>query len=1002
MVELALPRGAHRAPAPGWRGAGVRQCLALLLCASVIALALLALAGWLLQCVALVRLRTGVAPIQFNTALALMLLGVAIALAGSARRWPTRAAAAMGAVLAVTTLLQYVGHLDLGIDELFLHHYLNDRTPYPGRMAPASAFAILLGAAGAWSLAMPLRSSWARAMTQSCAGAMAIVVLIGLWQSSQFRGQVWHPGVTEIAPQTVLLALALAWALALRAAALHRPAATTKLERLGAWSITSMLVLSFLMWQALERKNWYQQSGDIATAATRMALQLESGLEHRGHALMRLAQDWDVYGAPGEEQWTRAASHLLRDYPSFKAIAFVDPHYVVRWRVSDDGRNLVGSRYDADQRRRDAYQWALRSRAVQLVTQLELRSGGRGLVYFAPVFERGAHRAFILASIQRDQLQHMVDQRLSENFSFVVRDGDGAVVRASDGPRQPGSAVHRVSFDVLGKPWSLEAWSRPDHAERSRTALPLVALLVGFSAAAFMAVAFGFARRTAQDRQDAQRLGERLTETLESIGDAFLLIDQRRRLQFANGQAERLLDMAREDLLGCDVLDALPQTVGSVFQHRLTASFLSQTSVQFIEFCAPLDKWLDVRAYPSHDSLSVYFRDVSQERRIQEQLRQSQQLESIGQLSGGVAHDFNNLLTVILGNAEVLSDELARDVQLQPLAQMIVEGAQRGAELTQRMLAFARRQPLAPRVVDVDRLIAGFDGMARRMLGEDIDVAIVQGHGSCLAIVDPTQLESALLNLCVNARDAMPTGGKLTLETSCVEIDAIDAQRQVELRIGHYVLVAVTDTGCGIPAENLARVFEPFFTTKEKGRGTGLGLAMVYGLVKQSGGHAAIYSEPGQGTTVRLYLPCAQPGAQEDAPAAPGAPESLPARQCGTVLVVEDEAQVRQFARDQLVSLGYRVLEAGDGAQALEIVLRNDDIDLLFTDVVMPGALNGRQLADAAREHRPGLRVLFTSGYTANAIVHQGRLDSDVMFLPKPYGRAMLVLRVREALETGK
>jgi PAS domain S-box-containing protein len=391
--------------------------------------------------------------------------------------------------------------------------------------------------------------------------------------------------------------------------------------------------------------------------------------------------------------------------------------------------------------------------------------------------------------------------------------------------------------------------------------------------------------------------------------------------------------------------------------------------------------------------------DITERLQLEEQLRQSQRLESVGQLTGGLAHDFNNLLTVIMGNAELLEEGLAGDDRSRALAEMITGAAQRGAELTQRLLAFARKQPLNPKSVAINDLAAGMEPLLRRTLGEHIEIEFVRGAGLWQALIDPAQLESALLNLCLNSRDAMPDGGRLTIETGNVRLDQDYADQHADVRPGQYVMVAVTDSGTGIAPEHLGRIFEPFFTTKEKGKGTGLGLPMVYGFIKQSGGHISLYSEPGEGTTVKLYLP----RITADQVAAEVRETVHPSGGTETILLVEDDDMVRRYAYDQLVTLGYRVIEAADGRQGLQIIRERADIDLLFTDVVMPGGMSGRQLADEAKKLRPGLKVLYTSGYTENAIVHHGRLDPGVLLLAKPYRRAELARFVREAISrTGK
>lgn len=391
-------------------------------------------------------------------------------------------------------------------------------------------------------------------------------------------------------------------------------------------------------------------------------------------------------------------------------------------------------------------------------------------------------------------------------------------------------------------------------------------------------------------------------------------------------------------------------------------------------------------------------RDVTERRLLAERLGQSQRLESVGQLTGGVAHDFNNLLTVILGNSELLRELLDSDLDKQRLAEAIFRAAQRGAELTQQLLAFARQQPLDPRPLDVGELLANMRGLLCRTLGEHIDVRVVCGEGVPHALIDSGQLESAVLNLCINARDAMSDGGRLILETAWCGIDAESAPRHGDVAAGEYVLLTVSDSGVGIPPEHMSRIFEPFYTTKPRGKGTGLGLAMVYGFVKQSGGHISIYSEPGHGTTVRLYLPAAaeRVAAVTEAPPSPLVGDSN--RGSESILLVEDNELVRRYTAQQLMLLGYRVIEAENGPEALKVLRSEESIDLLFTDVVMPGGMNGRQLAEEAGRLRPGLPVLYTSGYTENTIVHQGRLDAGVRLLVKPFSRVALAQAVRESL----
>ena len=409
--------------------------------------------------------------------------------------------------------------------------------------------------------------------------------------------------------------------------------------------------------------------------------------------------------------------------------------------------------------------------------------------------------------------------------------------------------------------------------------------------------------------------------------------------------------------------------------------------------------WVSGRTHVIRDSAGAPVRmvgsmaDITERVALEEQLRQAQRLDSLGRLTGGVAHDFNNLLTVIVGNAELLTEQLSAQPRLAELAGMVVQAADRAAELTRHLLAFARKQPLQPRAVDANELVANMAPLLQRTLGAHVEIVLAPAEGLWRALVDPAQLDSALLNLCVNARDAMPEGGRLTIATANREVPAHEAHQHPGLQPGAYVVLSVSDTGTGIAPEDLRRVFEPFFTTKVQGKGIGLGLAMVYGFAKQSEGHVDISSRPGHGTTVKLFLPRTL-----DAAAARLAPDAPAARgQEETVLLVEDDRMVLRYAREQLVALGYRVLAAESPARALDIIRGSEPIDLLLTDMVMPG-MNGRQLAEHAARLRPQLKVLYTSGYAEGGIVHDGRIDEGVHLLSKPYRREELARRLREVL----
>jgi PAS domain S-box-containing protein len=502
-----------------------------------------------------------------------------------------------------------------------------------------------------------------------------------------------------------------------------------------------------------------------------------------------------------------------------------------------------------------------------------------------------------------------------------------------------------------------------------------------------------------------------LQSTFRSMAEAVLVIDKEGTVLLSNPAAERMLLHRTGMSLGnlrtlSDVLhgdgvtplksDELPSV------RVLRGEEFEDLEMIVRPYSGNGARHLMISGRPMRDGQGnisgavLVYHDATASRDTERQLYQSQKLDSIGKLTGGVAHDFNNMLTVISGNTETLVAGLKGQPELQRTARLIDDAAARCAELIQHLLAFARKQPLQPRDVDINSAISDIAKLLRPTLGEQIQIETVLEQGPMTSHIDPSRLTNAVLNMAINARDAMPNGGKLLLETHHVVLDEAYAQANADVRPGPYVMLAVSDTGTGMPQGVQEKAFEPFFTTKELGKGSGLGLSMVYGFVKQSGGHIKIYSEEGHGTTIKLYLPPGQGTTETTASLAPQAEGGAE-----TIFVVEDDNLVRTFVTAQLQSLGYKTVAAADGKAALQLIDTGQAFDLLFTDVVIPGGMSGRELADEVAKRRPGVRVLYTSGYTDNAIVHHGKLDDGVLLLTKPYRRNQLADMIRKALNGG-
>ncbi len=618
-------------------------------------------------------------------------------------------------------------------------------------------------------------------------------------------------------------------------------------------------------------------------------------------------------------------------------------------------------------------------------------------------------------SAQQDRLRDLAPlfQRQKEAMDRAIqlrRDVDlGAALSAMPSRRDLFRQIDTGLSDVASEEWHLLELRR-EWADRSELLARWLALGGSILAMALFALAgwlLAQSRRLLLSSEIEQRtLATRMRTAFESISQGIGVFDSSGSLMRWNDCFVALLGlpgpMVRQGLPYAAIVEQLAtgrdlqlETMEQV-RHHLSPKAAGDPIVYERTRQADNRHFELRRTFTPDGGFVLTVTDVTERVRAEVTTRDAQRLQAIGQLTGGIAHDFNNLLTVVMANLELVKSRLPADSDAGARIDRALWGANRGAGLTQQLLAFARKQTLMPVPIDLSATLPDMANLLRRTLGEHIEVRTVDAAGLWPAMADPAQVESALLNLSLNARDAMSSGGRLTIEVANKVLDSDYARQHVEVTPGDYVMLAVSDTGTGMPPGVLARAFEPFFTTKDEGRGTGLGLAMVHGFVKQSGGHVSIYSEVGEGTTVRLYLPRAV-GAVLPLSRS-GAPADLP-RGTATILVVEDESAVREACVAILRDLGYRVLEASDGLEALRLFGENDGkVDLLLTDVVLTGRMKGNEVANRLKEVRPELRVLFMSGYTENAIVHHGRLDDGVHLIGKPFHREQIARKVAEVL----
>jgi PAS domain S-box-containing protein len=779
------------------------------------------------------------------------------------------------------------------------------------------------------------------------------------------------------------------------------------------WLPAILALVGFLaataLWQALLRLET-NQLGVLSEAQARA----ESSDLHRGFQAV-------TQGFAGMAQRHGAAA--LRDEGPFhleltglEATALVDPSGKVRRVDPPNGDHDLAA---ADLMAREADRAALlkaREGGRPTVTySIPLSGGSPGFHLVVPIADGSRLIGYIIAAFSERTIDSLVLEREhTPSWTFAVFEGDRELYRT--GPPVGGRWLAESTFTIVDTERRLRVWPSPELTARLHSPLPGVVLATGFVISILLAASAALAQsasRRALEAEAAQRaLGKserRMKAVLDTALDAVILMDERGLVLSWNPRAESIFGWSRDEAVGRRLAELivppryreahaeglarfLTTGEGPIIGRRIELIALRRDASEF-----PVE--LTVTALKEGDAhlFNAFVADITERKRLETLLVQSQKMESVGRLAGGVAHDFNNLLGVITGYGELLKKRIPDEPHLVRYVGDILKAAERAAGLTRQLLAFSRKQVLQPMTLDLNTVVGEMEKMLRRLIGEDVQLVTVFDDHLGRVKADPGQMEQVLMNLAVNARDAMPRGGRLTIETANVDLDATYARSHPGVAPGPHVMLAVSDTGQGIAPDVLSQIFDPFFTTKETGKGTGLGLATVHGIVKQSGGHIFVYSEPQHGSTFKVYLPRQQEAGMvvETTPA----PEATLQPGSETVLLVEDEESLRNIVRECLEANGYTVIEARHAPHALEIVeAHSAPIHLLITDVVMPG-MSGRELVSRVATSHAETRVLYMSGYTDDAVVLHGVLAADVAFLQKPFTEQALARKVREVLD---
>jgi PAS domain S-box-containing protein len=999
-----------------------------------ILVALVVLAAWHTGTAFLVRMGTSGLPMVYNTAAALLLIGAGLVATASGRRLPALLCGGAAALVGAVCLAQSTTGVDLGIDQILHHDLISSSLFPPGRMSMSAAFCVLVPAAALLLMNLKRAPGWCPWLLGAMGSIVASVGCAVLLNDLTAAAAPHALGAfTPMARHSAAVFAVLGAGILVSSWRRVRPERNRSLAPL--LLATVILTASIYLMFAIRAAEIRQLKRTAETIAKHVASGLKSGAEMHVRALAKMGNETDA---------RRYAEH----HSDFLSIARLDPSFDVRWRAPEapDCECIAGPARPALERARATGQIS--------ASRIGLTDGANVLLVAIPLSSPGSPGYIAGALDLRTLMDSIVKTASPGEASIAILEGNKEVYSWSGGP-----AIKYLAGTAAANLWGTQ-WQVRVLPAAAPSVVPWIAGGVGILIAALSALAGLLAqaaasrarelerevaeRRLAQEALAAARAEleirvqertaelahanqelkaeiaerERVEETLrageqryrelfDGAKDVIYVHDLNGKFIAINKAAQQITGYTADEALKMNIAQlVVPEDMETV--HTMVASNLGGDANATYDLTIVTKQGrrliLEVSThlvYRNGNPIAVQgiARDITERRRLEEQLLQSQKMEAVGRLAGGVAHDFNNLLTVIGAYSQMIGDSLPDDERLRSYAQEILWAAERAGTLTNRLLAFSRRQVVQPRLVDLNSLIVTLDNMLRRLIGEDIELKIVLEPGAGAVKADPSHLEQVIMNLAVNARDAMQTGGRLTLRTSRVELDQ-PPEGGSGLPPGSYIVLEVSDTGAGMTPEILGHIFEPFFTTKEAGKGTGLGLSTVYGIVKQCGGDIQVRSGPGMGAHFTLYFPRA--GGSDGPRADPPPAEAPPQADREVVLLVEDEYGVRKLVRKMLAQQGYRVIEAASGEEALRLCERHSgSIHVLLSDVVMPN-MSGRELADRLCAVRPDLKVLYMTGYTEDAIVQHGVLEPGVAVLNKPFLADALAHKLREVLDNGK